>query len=190
MFPILVIMMLWVNAQKAKVSGSVGGSQMQLKSNLVSWRLGGSTYQFSASSTAAKKPTTAPSRIASATTNAQVLSNNSGNAGNARKEKPEATTTAPTKPSSAGSTLAKPTPHSHTTTAKSNSVVHAHSSTTGELATMKAAYDEQSKQYSELKLEVDGLEKERDFYFDKLRDIEIMLQDLEEQGLYNSRMFV
>ncbi|ORZ02698.1 calponin homology domain-containing protein [Syncephalastrum racemosum] len=34
-----------------------------------------------------------------------------------------------------------------------------------------------NKQISELKLTVDGLEKERDFYFGKLRDIEIMVQE-------------
>lgn len=34
----------------------------------------------------------------------------------------------------------------------------------------------------ELQTEMNGIEKERDFYFDKLRDIEMMLQDLEDSG--------
>ena len=38
------------------------------------------------------------------------------------------------------------------------------------------------RQASDMKLEMDGLERERDFYFNKLRDIEIMLQDIEESG--------
>lgn len=39
--------------------------------------------------------------------------------------------------------------------------------------------------HAELQVEMSGIEKERDFYFDKLRDIEMMLQDLEDAGKGN-----
>lgn len=41
--------------------------------------------------------------------------------------------------------------------------------------------DDLNQQINELKATVDGLEKERDFYFGKLRDIELICQEMEEQ---------
>ena len=38
-----------------------------------------------------------------------------------------------------------------------------------------------TKEVDGLKVAVDGLEKERDFYFEKLRDIEVMLQAFQEK---------
>ncbi|XP_034947192.1 microtubule-associated protein RP/EB family member 1 isoform X4 [Chelonus insularis] len=40
--------------------------------------------------------------------------------------------------------------------------------------------EELTSQLSELKVTIDGLEKERDFYFGKLRDIELMCQETDE----------
>ncbi|XP_032519543.1 microtubule-associated protein RP/EB family member 1 isoform X2 [Danaus plexippus] len=41
--------------------------------------------------------------------------------------------------------------------------------------------DDLNHQINELKATVDGLEKERDFYFGKLRDIEVICQEMEDQ---------
>ncbi|XP_026494474.1 microtubule-associated protein RP/EB family member 1 isoform X1 [Vanessa tameamea] len=41
--------------------------------------------------------------------------------------------------------------------------------------------DELNHQINELKATVDGLEKERDFYFGKLRDIEVICQEMDEE---------
>ncbi|RKP08555.1 calponin homology domain-containing protein [Thamnocephalis sphaerospora] len=38
-----------------------------------------------------------------------------------------------------------------------------------------------TRQMSEMRVNVDGLEKERDFYFQKLRDVELLLQDVAAQ---------
>ncbi|XP_031349462.1 microtubule-associated protein RP/EB family member 1 isoform X2 [Photinus pyralis] len=41
--------------------------------------------------------------------------------------------------------------------------------------------EEMANQIMDLKISIDGLEKERDFYFGKLRDIEVMCQESDEQ---------
>jgi hypothetical protein len=47
-----------------------------------------------------------------------------------------------------------------------------------EVLDLKNSNENSKTSYLELKNELDGLEKERDFYFDKLRDIEIIIQVL------------
>ncbi|XP_013792311.2 microtubule-associated protein RP/EB family member 3-like [Limulus polyphemus] len=42
--------------------------------------------------------------------------------------------------------------------------------------------DDLCQQVSELKLTVDGLERERDFYYGKLRDIEVICQEEEQSN--------
>lgn len=49
----------------------------------------------------------------------------------------------------------------------------------GAAATNHHQIEELSTQLLDMKVNVEGLEKERDFYFSKLRDIEIMCQEVE-----------
>merc|ERR1719278_1849232 len=46
----------------------------------------------------------------------------------------------------------------------------------------QAQIEDLTTQVLEMKLTVEGLEKERDFYFGKLRDVEVMCQENEETG--------
>lgn len=49
-------------------------------------------------------------------------------------------------------------------------------------AAVNAQIEELSNQLMESKLTIEGLEKERDFYFSKLRDIEVLAQEHENDG--------
>lgn len=51
-----------------------------------------------------------------------------------------------------------------------------------EVTSLKASNEALNKQCAEMKIEMDGLITERDFYFDKLRDVEMMLQEMEDAG--------
>ena len=53
------------------------------------------------------------------------------------------------------------------------------------VAELKASNQQLTQNVENLKGEVAGLEKERDFYFEKLRDVEILLQELEDSGQGN-----
>merc|ERR1712066_1228815 len=49
-------------------------------------------------------------------------------------------------------------------------------------AAANAQIEDLSNQLMESKLTIEGLEKERDFYFSKLRDIEVLAQEHENDG--------
>lgn len=51
-----------------------------------------------------------------------------------------------------------------------------------EISHLKTEVDRLQSSQAELRVEMGGIEKEREFYFDKLREIEMMLQDLEDNG--------
>jgi len=53
------------------------------------------------------------------------------------------------------------------------------------IADLKSSNQILTQEVDHLKTEMAGLEKERDFYFDKLRDVEILLQELEDNGQGN-----
>jgi microtubule-associated protein, RP/EB family len=84
----------------------------------------------------------------------------------------------PTKSSSLTTTVAPaliPMVSSEENTAALSQAIQTVSHLQGEIERLQGVNDE-------LQTEMNGIEKERDFYFDKLRDIEMMLQDLEDNG--------
>jgi hypothetical protein len=51
-----------------------------------------------------------------------------------------------------------------------------------EIDALHRALEEANQAHHDLKQDFDGLEKERDFYFEKLRDVEILMQEVEDKG--------
>ncbi|XP_037046925.1 microtubule-associated protein RP/EB family member 1 isoform X2 [Bradysia coprophila] len=79
-------------------------------------------------------------------------------------------TVAPVSRAPAGGLGSKPKVAGHESNGGAHNAVNSHQ------------IDELSNQVMDMKLNLEGLEKERDFYFSKLRDIEILCQEAEETG--------
>lgn len=89
----------------------------------------------------------------------------------APKAKPMPTrTVAPVSRAPAGGVGIKPKVSGHESNGGAHNAVTSHQ------------IEELSNQVMDMKLNLEGLEKERDFYFSKLRDIEILCQEAEETG--------
>ena len=121
----------------------------------------------SASSLKAPAPVAKRATSASASTASSTITTTSAAAAKPMKENkaPEA--------SSAAAAKAKPA---------SPVVAAASVASAAELLALRQEKDDAVRSMAELRLEMDGMEKERDFYFDKLRDIEILLQENEDAG--------
>ncbi len=97
-------------------------------------------------------------------------------------------TSSSTTTTSATATTSKTTLSTRPTATSTNTSAHGHGDSNvlrQELDQAHAQNEALSRNVNDLKAELEGMEKERDFYFDKLREIEVMLQDLEDSGRGN-----
>lgn len=98
----------------------------------------------------------------------------------AATKKPAAS--APPKPPAAAKENQKPPSATATKAASAIQKTDSAVADTFALTEALSQIDELKNSKAEMQLEMDRLEKERDFYFDKLREIEMILQDLEDAG--------
>lgn len=74
--------------------------------------------------------------------------------------------------------MAKPAPKAVAPPTASNRSINATKTTSNNVTNQQI--EELSNQLMDMRLNLEGLEKERDFYFSKLRDIEILCQEADE----------
>ena len=138
---------------------------------------GGSTFTGGNSKSGIKS---APKKVVSAPTRRPVATTKS--TASAAKEN-----TAPSATSKTTSTnvVNKPTTAKTAAIKTTTKAAPAPQATNAEVTTLRQANETLTKQFNEMKLELDGLITERDFYFDKLRDVEMLLQEMEDSGKGN-----
>jgi RP/EB family microtubule-associated protein len=81
----------------------------------------------------------------------------------------------------------KPAPDSRPTVSSTSALKPApiNDSIVKEIETYKAQAEESMREAADLKLEIEDLGKERDFYFNKLREVEVALQEVVDNGQGN-----